>query len=66
MERCVCGLAQLLKTGREHFLLQGEIQIEREKKLVPCSMPPTQLSIVRAQCRGRIYFGARSIRKVKE
>src|SRR4249920_3596960 len=66
VERCVCGLAQLFETGREHFLLQSEIQVEREEKFVPCSLSPAQLSIVRAQYRGGIYFGASSVRKVEE
>src|SRR6184192_1858149 len=66
VEHCVCGLAQLFETEREHFLLQSEIQIEREKKLVPWSLSPTQLSIVRAQCRGGIYPVACSTRKVEE
>src|SRR5258708_28687138 len=66
VERCVCGLAQLFETGREHFLLQSEIQIEREKKLAPCSLSPAQLSIVRAQCGGGIYSIASSARKVEE
>src|SRR5205823_3977330 len=39
---------------------------EREKKLVPWSLSPTQLSIVRAQCRGGIYSVACSTRKVEE
>src|SRR4029453_7560041 len=66
VEHRVCGLAQLFETGREHFLLEREIQIEREKKLVPCSLSPAQFSIVRAQCRGGIYFGPCSVHKVEK
>ena len=43
MEHCACGLAQLFETGREHFLLQSEIQIEREEKLVPCSLSASSI-----------------------
>src|SRR5262245_55564687 len=66
MKRCVYGLAQLFETGREHFLLQSEIQIERDKNLVARSLSPTQLSVVRAQCRGGIHFGACSTREVEK
>src|SRR5215467_13605188 len=66
MERSVRGLAQLFEIGPEYFLLESEIQIESEKELVPCSLSPAQFSIVTAQGRGGIYFGACSVREVEE
>src|SRR4030095_9556113 len=66
MERSVRGLAQLFETRREHFLLEREIQIESEKKLVPCPLSPAQFSIVTAQDSGGIYFGACSVREVEK
>src|SRR5215472_4726326 len=66
MERSVRRLAQLFEAGRKHFLLEREIQIESEKKLVPCSLSPAQFSIVTAQCRRGICFGACSAREVEK
>src|SRR5262245_31195303 len=66
MEHYAYGVTQLFETGREHFLLQSEIRIEGEKKLVPCLLSPAQVSIVGAQCGGGIHFGPCSTRKVKK
>src|SRR4029079_13909401 len=64
LERRICRLALFSEMWREHFLLQSEIQIERHKNLVPCSLSPAQLSIVKAQRRGGICFGASSAREI--
>src|SRR5215831_17675510 len=65
MENCAHGFTQVFQLRCEDFLLASEIQIDPEKKLVPCSLPPTQLLIIRPQCRGRIDSGVCSTGKVK-